>query len=57
MTSSTLRRYLRMYMYALELVFAIPLSLPFIALGWLARLVDRYAETSVLISHVPVLPR
>jgi acetyltransferase-like isoleucine patch superfamily enzyme len=53
MTAFKLRRYLRMCTFALELVVAVPLSLPFIALGWLAILVDRFAETSLVISHIP----
>jgi acetyltransferase-like isoleucine patch superfamily enzyme len=35
------------------LVLALPLSLPFIALGWLAILVDRFSEMSIVVSHVP----
>ena len=49
MTTSTLQRYLRIYASALELLVAIPLSVPFIALGWLAII----AETSLLVSHIP----
>jgi len=30
-------------MYGLELLLAVPLSIPCIALGWIAILVERYA--------------
>jgi virginiamycin A acetyltransferase len=39
--------------YAVGLVLAVPLALPFIVLGWLAILVDRFSEMSVVVSHVP----
>ena len=53
MTTSTLQRYLRIYASALELLVAIPLSVPFIALGWLAIMAGRFAEASLLVSHIP----
>jgi acetyltransferase-like isoleucine patch superfamily enzyme len=52
-TAFRFRRYLRMVTYAIGLVLAIPLSLPFIAFGWLAILVDRYSEMSVVVAHIP----
>lgn len=39
--------------YGVGLVLAIPLAVPFIALGWLAILVDRFSEMSVVVSHIP----
>lgn len=51
--ASRLRRYLRICTYGLELVVAIPVSVPFIALGWLAILVERYSEMSIVVSHIP----
>lgn len=53
MTTARLRRYLRMWAYAVELLVAVPLSIPFIGLGWLAIVVDRFSEPSILVAHIP----
>ncbi len=53
MATRKFRRSLRIFVYAIELVVAVPLSVPFVILGWLAILVDRFAETSVVVAHIP----
>lgn len=46
-------RSLNFFLRILEMVIAIPFSLPCIILGWVAILCDRYSEVSLLISRIP----
>jgi serine acetyltransferase len=44
---------MRIALYGLELLVAVPLSIPCIAMGWVAIFVERYAEASIVVAHIP----
>ncbi len=51
--NTRVQRLVRMAFSAVEFVIAVPLAVVFIALGWVAIAAGRYADTSIVVAHIP----
>jgi virginiamycin A acetyltransferase len=49
-----IQRLFKTLFYGLELIIAIPLSIPFVLLGWIGILSDRFADASIFVSQIPL---
>jgi acetyltransferase-like isoleucine patch superfamily enzyme len=53
LSSQQIKRLLKTLFYGLEFILAIPISIPFVLIGWIGIVTDRFADASIAVSQIP----